>query len=209
MEDIEGLDKDQGHDKKINVNGILTENENIKRSKGKKKKHKDDEKSKKKKRKKVDDYVVCSEDDEKHPNSSDNINLWLEDVNLQATSPVLQDIDDKSSKTKKNKDKKKHKKHTKSKTDNKALQSKSPRLQCLVDSNGVKLDCHYAALLHESGNYNAKITFLSKYKEPCLSSHVEVKLDNGQQVSIVGPNPVQIEMCDDEIQNEQFLLKVS
>ena len=209
MEDIEGLDKDQGHDKKINVNGILTENENIKRSKGKKKKHKDDEKSKKKKRKKVDDYVVCSADDEKHPNSSDNINLWLEDVNLQATSPVLQDIDDKSSKTKKKKDKKKHKKSTKSKTDNKALQSKSPRLQCLVDSNGVKLDCHYEALLHESGNYNAKITFFSKYKEPCPSSHAEVKLDNGQQVSIVGPNPIQIEMCDDKTQNEQFLLKVS
>merc|ERR1739845_215942 len=84
LEDIEGLDKDQGHDKKINVNGILTENENIKRSKEKKKKHKDDEKSKKKKRKKVDDYAVCSEDDEKHPHSSNDINLWL-DVNLQAT----------------------------------------------------------------------------------------------------------------------------
>merc|ERR1711936_336941 len=73
-------DGDEEEDRKIDVNGILTENENIKRSKEKKKKHKDDEKSKKKKRKKVDDYAVCSADDEKHPNSSNNINLWLEDV---------------------------------------------------------------------------------------------------------------------------------
>ena len=122
LEDMEGLDKDQGHDKKINVNGILTENENIKRSKEKKKKHKDDEKSKKKKRKKVDDYAVCSADDEKRPNSSNNINLWLEDVNLQATSPVLQDIDDKSSKTKKKKEKKKHKRRERSRSRSRSRQ---------------------------------------------------------------------------------------
>ena len=197
-----------------NIDSGFKPREAVKEVKEKKKKHKDAEKSKKKKHK-IKNGEIISEMEKKGQNgTSENINLWLEDVNSQTITPKelnCNDADSVSSKAKKAK--RKHKKQSKDKKKERSSeipQHRPPKKQCLVDSNGVKLDCYLEAAVDDSDNHNVIVTFF------CENTHnefplneVEIKLEEGQQVSVVGSNPIRFNILPQSIQNEHCYLKVS
>ena len=197
---------------KTKVNGRLTElttSTEIKEKK-KRKKNKDEEKSKKKKHKKKDDKISHSIK-EKNGNSND-IDLWLEDANAETVSndDLQEGKEHVSSKSKK--ERKKNKKSGKDKKRDSSLevaQSKSPKKQCLVDANGVKLSCFLLAV-DDNDNHNVKATFsCENIQSEITLNDVDISLEGGQQVSVVGSNPIKIQIAPQTIQKDHLLLKVT
>ena len=193
-----------------NINNTFNEREALKEVKEKKKKHKDAEKSKKKKHKTKNGERFSEMENIGQNGTGENINLWLEDVTSQ-TELNCNDADGVGSKAKKSK--KKHKKQSKDKKkecSSEVLQTRPPKKQCLVDSNDVKLDCYLEADVNPSENYNVRLTFLCKNTHNDFPlNEVEIKLEGGQQVSVVGSNPIRSKILPQSIQNEHCCLKVS
>ena len=214
LEDVDEMRSQNRLDMGQNINSTSKAKEAVKEVKEKKKKHKDAEKSKKKKHKIKNGERISEIENEGQNGTSENINLWLEDVNAQTITPNELNCNNEngvSSKAKKGK--KKHKKQSKDKKKERFSEvspSKPPKKQCLVDSNDVKLDCYLEAADNDSDDHNVIVTFL------CENTHnefplneVEIKLEGGQQVSVVGSNPIRSNILPQSIQNEHCCLKVS
>merc|ERR1712223_667843 len=85
---------------------------------------------------------------------------------------------------------------------------KSPKTQCLVDSNGIKLNCFLQAM-DNSDEYNVKATFSCEniQREMALND-LEISVEGGQMVSLVEPNPIKMNLAPQSHQKEDTLLKV-
>lgn len=214
MEDIDEIRSKPADNNKNNINGKFTEHatETESKEKKKKKKNKEEEKSKKKKHKKKDDEKILNSIQSKEKNCKNNdIDLWLEDVNAEnVENDTLNDgVERLPSKSKK--EKKKNRKHGKDKKRDRSLegvQTKSPKMQCLIDANGVKLSCFLLAV-DDNENHNVKATFSCENTQAEITlNDVEINLEGGQQVSVVGSNPMKTQISPLSIQKEHLLLKV-
>ena len=178
----------------------------------KKKKHKGEDKSKKKKHKKKDDEKLSvSQTSKRHIAPDNDIDLWLEDVNSKPVEDDKSDDIESQGALKSKKEKKKKKKHSKEKKRDRSIENmpmKSPKTQCLVDSNGIKLNCFLLAM-DNSDEYNVKATFSCEniQREMALND-VEISVEGGQMVSLVEPNPIKMNLAPQSHQIEDSLLKV-
>merc|ERR1712038_1395676 len=211
--DLEGIDENRYKAIDVKTNGRLIDHNNSDEvTTKKKKKHKGEDKSKKKKHKKKDDEKISVSPTTKRHNAPDNdIDLWLEDVNTKPVEDDKSDDIENQGALKSKKEKKKKKKHSKEKKRDRSLENvpmKSPKTQCLVDSNGIKLNCFLQAT-DNSDEYNVKATFSCEniQREMALND-VEISVEGGQMVSLVEPDPIKMNLAPQSHQKEDSLLKV-
>ena len=211
---MEDIDENRSNftDVMTNHNGNSNNSHDEKVIEKKKKKEKSGEKSKKKKHKKKEcekNSRSTKSNEENTP--SNDIDLWLEDVSNQPVAKDTIDDGENDLPSKSKKEKKKKKKHSKDKKRDRSHddeQTKTPKTQCLVDANGVKLNCFLQAQ-NNSDDHNVKVTFTCEnIQSEVAFNDVEITLEAGQKITAVDPNPIKTSLPPKTSQTKHSFLKV-
>ena len=210
MEDIDLTNNQQAAHMGDATDSIKIDSNATGKEKKKKKKSKDEEKIKKKKHKGKDgDKELQKFSSMGDGRSQDDINMWLEDVQMETTPSIEQNHEKTKSKKK---DKKKHKKHRSNKEiDDNSFNpySGTPKKQRLIDSNGVRLACYLEAVHNSNEDANVKATFVCANTDTEFAvEDAEIRLEGGQQAVVVGSNVINMKILPLGIISEHGFLKV-